>query len=131
MGLLTIDPDAHPSRGEVRVIVDPGEQRARHSRVRRQRLLGEFTKRVGDPNPGGLDRRRGLVTAYRQRTLRVARYLQTHGPTKASAVSKALDEPKARDILYRDVYGWFDRPSRGIYELSPRARKEIASFPDE
>ena len=129
VGLLAIDPGASAGRGpSVHVIVDPGAQRARHSRARRQRLLGEFAKRVGDPNPGGSDRRSGLITAYRQRTLRVARYLELHGPTKASIVSGALDEPKARAILYRDVYGWFDRPARGIYALSPRGERELETF---
>jgi len=40
-------------------------------------------------------------------------------------VAQTLIEPKARDILYRDVYGWFDRESLGVYKLSPRGKEEI------
>ena len=83
-------------------------------------LLGEFVRRVGDPNLGGASVRNGIMTAYRQRALEIALFLQTNGPSKASQVATAIGDPKARDILYRDVYGWFDRPSRGIYALSPR-----------
>ena len=67
----------------------------------------------------------GIMTAYRQRSLAIGRFLQEAGPTKASRVAQTLREPKARDILYRDVYGWFERESLGVYGLSPRGKQEI------
>ena len=95
------------------------------SKYRRERLLGEFTKRVGDPNLGGTEKRKGIMTAYRQRALAIARFLQEQGPAKASHAARTLRDPKARDVLYRDVYGWFERVSRGVYALSPRGEREI------
>jgi hypothetical protein len=83
---------------------------------------------VGDPNLGGTEKRKGIMTAYRQRALKIARYLQKNGSTKASHLAQVLRDPKARDILYKDVYGWFDRTSRGVYELSPRGNREIAQW---
>ena len=71
------------------------------------------------------------MTAYRQQALAIARFLEKQGPTKASQVAQTLCEPKARDILYRDVYGWFDRVSLGVYELSPRGKLEIPLWWDE
>ena len=71
------------------------------------------------------------MTAYRQRALAIATFLEKQGPTRASNVASTLGVPKARDILYRDVYGWFDRVSLGVYELSPRGRKEIPLWQDE
>ena len=65
------------------------------------------------------------MTAYRQRALVIALFLQTNGPTKASQVAAAIGDPKARDILYRDVYGWFDRPLKGIYALSPQGAQDV------
>ena len=123
LGLIAIDPRLRT--GSVDVLVDPSEYRPRKSTHRRARLLSEFERRVGDPNAGGSDRRRGIMTAYRQRALEIARWLEEHGPTKASDVARALEEPKARDILYTDAYGWFDRVSRGLYTLSSRGRREI------
>ncbi len=122
LGLLAIDPER--TVGNVDVLADPGEYRPRKSKPRRERLLGEFMKRIGDPNLGGMAKRKGVMTAYRQRALAIARWLQKQGPTKASLVARALGEPKARDILYKDAYGWFDRVSRGVYELSPRGEQE-------
>ena len=123
LGLVVIDPDLE--NGSVKVLLDPGEYRPRKSKHRQERLLGEFVKRVGDPNLGGTEKRKGIMTVYRQRALTIARFLQMQGPTKASHIAKTIREPKARDILYRDVYGWFDRTARGVYELSPRGKKEI------
>ncbi|MCG8337631.1 MAG: DUF2161 family putative PD-(D/E)XK-type phosphodiesterase [Proteobacteria bacterium] len=124
LGLLTVEPTREI--GSVNVIHDPGEYKPRKSKFRQERLLGEFMKRVGDPNLGGTEKRKGIMTAYRQRSLAIARLLDIQGPTKASDVALVLKEPKARDILYRDVYGWFDRLSRGMYNLSPLGKKEIS-----
>lgn len=123
LGLVTIDPDLKV--GSVDVLFDPGEYRPRKSKRRQERLLGEFMRRVGDPNLGGTAKRKGIMTAYRQRSLAIGEILQDNGPTKASHVAQMLGDPQARDILYNNVYGWFERESRGVYKLSPRGEEEI------
>lgn len=126
LGLITVDPDRGPDG--VKVLLDPGDYQPRTSKPRRVRLLAEFEKRVGDPNLGGGTRRKGVMTAYRQQALKLAVYLVNHGPEKASEVARRTGEEKARQILYRDVYGWFDRIERGVYGLSPRGEREIKSW---
>ena len=125
-GLLVVDTEQKVP--EAVAILDPSVYQPRISHSRKERLLKEFSKRVGDPNLGGMTKRRGVLTAYRQRALNIARYLEEQGPTKASLVAQALDDPKARDVLYRDVYGWFDRFAKGIYALSPRGQRESISW---
>jgi len=129
LGLVAVDPDLNT--GSVEVLLDPGEYKPRKSKRRQERLLGEFMRRVGDPNLGGTEKRRGIMTAYRQRALAIGWLLQKNGPTKASLVAQTLREPKARDILYRDVYGWFDRESLGVYKLSPRGKQEIPRWGEQ
>jgi hypothetical protein len=123
LGLVAVDPRLEA--GSVEVLLDPGEYNPRKSKRRQELLLGEFMRRVGDPNLGGTAMRKGIMTAYRQRALAIGRFLQKNGPTKASHVAQILREPKARDILYRNVYGWFERKSRGVYKISPRGKQEI------
>jgi hypothetical protein len=123
LGLILIDPDR--KTGSINILVDPVTYKPRKNNHRRERLLGEFINRIGDPNAGGIDKRKGIMTAYRQQALEIARFLQDNGPNKASHIAITLQEPKARDILYRNVYGWFDRVSYGVYELSPRGKQEI------
>ena len=81
LGLIVID--AANERGYVEVLLDPAEYRPRKSKSRQERLLGEFMKRVGDPNLGGSDRRTGIMTVYRQRAIAIARFLQQEPPAKA------------------------------------------------
>lgn len=126
IGLITIDPLRHSQA--VKVLLDPGEYTPRVSKPRQRRLLGEFEKRVGDPNREGADSKSGIVTAYRQRALKIATLLEKQGPTKASDVARQTQEANARNILYKDVYGWFDNVSRGVYQLSPRGTREIATW---
>ena len=123
LGLVVID--STRERAGATVLLDPGTYRPRESKPRRARLLGEFARRVGDPNLGGKDKRTGVMTAYRQRALNIAEHLREHGPVKAASVARSLGDVKARDVLYRDVYGWFERVSVGVYGLSPRGRQEL------
>lgn len=126
IGLITIDPSS--LSGGVKVLLDPGEYKPRVSKNRQTRLLGEFEKRVGDPNLGGSDMQKSVITAYRQSAVAIASLLERQGPTKASDVAHQTNESKARDILYRDFYGWFDKVSRGVYKLSPRGEREIKNW---
>jgi len=126
LGLLTVDLRQHSRK--VSILLDPAEYRPRISKPRKERLLGEFVRRVGDPNLGGSDRRRGIMTQYRQRALAIGHHLQSQGPCKAAHVAKALEEPKARQILYHNVYGWFERIGVGIYAISPKGKQEIPGW---
>ena len=129
MGLIRIKPGA--KRGGVDVLLDPGEYRPRVSKRHRERLLLEFELRVGDPTPGGTDRRRGIMTSYRQKAIRIACFLSDAGPTKASEVAGKTGEDKARTIMYRNVYGWFDRQGNGVYSLSPCGGRELPMWSEE
>lgn len=123
LGLICID--VQPSPVPVEVVLDPAPYRPRISKRRRQRLLGEFQRRVGDPNLGGTATRQGIMTAYRQRAIAIARYLLESGPCRAAEVARALHEPKARDIMYRNVYDWFERVRPGVYTLTEKGRKAL------
>ncbi|MFK7864724.1 MAG: DUF2161 family putative PD-(D/E)XK-type phosphodiesterase [Pseudohongiellaceae bacterium] len=128
LGLIEIGQKPQPDSSTVKVLLDPSEYQPRESKPRKQRLLKEFLLRVGDPNLGGLSNNKGITTAYRQRAVKVARYLKTHGATKASVIATALEDKNARDIMYKNHYGWFERSGKGIYELSPRGAREIETW---
>ena len=121
LGLIVID--ARSRIGNVDVLCDPGEYKPRQIKKHTQKLLKEFQERVGDPNSGGSSMQHGIMTAYRQKALAIAGYLQEQGATKAATIAKSLEEPKTRNILYDNVYGWFERLGQGIYTLSPRGNK--------
>lgn len=111
----------HPARGDVQVLAEPAPYRPRPNLKRRAALLGEHAKRHGDPSPGGT---RGvpILTAYRQEALACAARLQA-GPLPTRAL--ANETPRATAILYRNVYGWFARVSRGVYSLTSQGEAAL------
>lgn len=115
------------SRGKVDVICDPGPYRPRQSGQRRGRLLREFERLRGDPNPGG-STRRGIVTAYRQDALACARVLRQNGPTKGAEVARLSEVPNATRIMADNHYGWFVRVKTGIYDLSEAGRAGLTEW---
>ncbi len=110
-GLLAV----HPARGDVEVLAEPEPYKPRANLRKRQALVTEHGRRRGDPSPGGT---RGvpIVTAYRQEALACAALLR-EGPLPTKAL--ATQTPRATAIVYRNVYGWFERVGRGLYRLTP------------
>jgi hypothetical protein len=123
LGLITV----RLRDGFTEVHADPAPYKPRKSARRKAMLLKEFNRRQGDPNTGG-STRRGIVTAYRQDALRCLYILHESGPTKASAVAASALVPRARDIMYRDHYGWFERGEKGIYALSVKGRSAVTEY---
>lgn len=127
LGLLVVHPAT--ARGQtVEAILDPLPYRPRRNKRRAGRLLGEFARRVGDPNAGGATTRVKLVTAYRQEALRMARVLQARGAQKVATLRIDAESPNAARILQQDVYGWFERLERGIYALTPAGTQALTIF---
>lgn len=115
-------------RGKVDVICDPGPYKPRVSDKRQGRLLREFERLRGDPNPGG-STRRGIVTAYRQEALACARLLHAEGPTKGSEVARLTGVPNATRIMADNHYGWFERVKTGIYGITDAGVSGLTEWP--
>lgn len=111
----------------VEIVSEPEPYHPRKSSRRRLRLIQEFNDRTGDYNVGG-STRRPLVTAYREEALQIAHYLKEHGPCKLREVRAAVGGEKTASILQRNVYGWYNRVSRGVYDLTPRGEEALKSY---
>ena len=125
LGLMMVD----VASGHVEVMLDPAAYAPRKQPRARQRLLGEFQRRVGDPTRGG-GRGRPVMTAYRQDALRCALVLQRDGPGSPARLRDATGVSRAAAILQRDVYGWFERVERGVYQITPAGREALSTFAD-
>lgn len=119
VGVLTVT-----DSGDVEVQSDPVPFKPRKNKRKRSQMLGEFDRRAGDPNTGG-NVSSGVVTSYRQEAERCARYLAQHGPSKGADVADGTEIPKATAMMRRNVYGWFDRVDRGVYDLNDVGRASI------
>lgn len=112
------------------VHLDPAPYTPRKIPRRKAKLLREFDRRVGDPNPGG-SAKRTLMTAYRQDAIRCAMYLNDNGATKAAVVAKSTANSKARAMMANDHYGWFQRVDRGVYDITKAGVAALAKYSDE
>lgn len=123
VGLLAVD----IASDRVRVLADPAPYRPRPDQRRRRRLLREFNGRRGDPTQGG-STRQPIMTAYRQRALACAALLR--GEPKRPRDLRAVAED-AGSILLRNVYGWFERVSPGLYRLAAAGEAALARWPQD
>jgi hypothetical protein len=119
VGLLAV----HAS-GSVEPLVEPVAWKPRRDPKRRSRIVDEHRRRRGDPTPGG-STRRPIMTAYRQQALAIAAALATapSAPRQLKTIA-----PDAAKILQGDVYGWFQRISRGLYGLSDAGRTALTTW---
>ena len=120
-GLLAVN----AARDRVEVLAEPEPYRPRPDPKRRARILSEHARRRGDPSPGG-STRQPVMTAYRQQALDCAAMLRA-GPGKPRELRAVA--PDAATILLRNVYGWFERTGRGVYQLTPAGEAALRRWP--
>lgn len=126
LGLITV----RLKDGFVETHLDPVPYVPRKSKMRKGRLLREFTRRVGDPNTGG-SAKVAMVTAYRQDALRCIWFLARNGASKGAAVAKGSGVDVATRMMAEDHYGWFERVERGVYNLTPKGRQALKDYAGE
>ena len=119
-GLLAV-----AANDEVHVLLSPCAPSPRRDPKRRSRIVEEHRRRRGDPNAGG-GSRRPIMTAYRQQALICAAALAA-GPSRPRDLKQRA--PDAAKILLNNVYGWFDRPGRGLYALNEAGRAALRQSP--
>ena len=95
--------------------------------LRTKRLLHEFRERSGDYNVGGSSQTK-IVTAYRELSLKCALQLRKSGPTKLNRLTEALESRKIGSLMQKNVYGWFQRVERGVYELSQKGEEALEHY---
>ncbi|MBT9556538.1 MAG: hypothetical protein IV100_10945 [Myxococcales bacterium] len=105
----------------VEVLVEPAPYAPRRNRKERSRLVTEHQRRRGDPTAGG-STRQPIMTAYRQSALACAEGL-AEGPARPRDLAARV--PQASAVLQRNVYGWFERVSRGLYALTETGRAAL------
>jgi hypothetical protein len=118
-GLLAVS-----AAGRVDVIVEPVPWRPRRDAQRRRMIVAEHRRRLGDPVAGGITRQ-PIMTAYRQQALACAAAL-AEGSGRLGEIKVSV--PEAPKILQRNVYGWFVRVERGVYDLTELGRAALVRW---
>jgi len=115
----------------VEVVLHPAEGTRRRRPRRRAAILREIDGRYAELNRAGQTSREERFSAYRQRAIRVAAILRDAPDTMTPAAIRAAGGPAdTQPILSRNLYGWFDRESRGRYRLSDVGRAALERYVD-
>lgn len=131
LGIGLIIVDMQKTKQYVEVVFDPQDYTPRKNKRKQGALLKEFEQRIGDTQKGGSTRAKAGLTAYRQRCIRVAQYLQTKKMAKGIEVNKAINEPQATQFLNANYYGWFERIERGVYRLSEKGKQQLPEWTEQ
>lgn len=119
LGVLTVG----LSTGTIVLHCDPGPYSPRKQPRRKRAILGEFARRAGDPNLGGLQGKR--VTAYRQEAVLCAEFLALAGEAKGAEVAKSTGVARATTIMRDNHYGWFEKVRVGVYSLTKTGAEAV------
>jgi hypothetical protein len=100
------------------------EQKPRRKPHQRKSILREIAGRSGDYNLGGSTKRQ-ILTAYREQAIFIALCLDRFGPMTPCGLRTCGASPKTQNILFRNVYGWFERLDRGLYAVRPQVTAHL------
>ncbi|HQH52189.1 MAG TPA: DUF2161 family putative PD-(D/E)XK-type phosphodiesterase [Candidatus Hydrogenedentes bacterium] len=126
LGLILVSFTA--GRPRLQIVFHPTPFARKRDSRRRGALLREVEGRSGDFNRGGSTGRK-LVTAYRENAIHIACGLEALGDCSPAALRNLGTGPKTRDILYNNVYDWFERVDRGVYRLKDAGRSALKEYP--
>ena len=121
LGLLTVALDS-PLK-TVDVVLEPSDSIAWKNRKKREKLQAELENRQVDANVGGMTRRK-IITAFREKSIRLACLLEKEGQVStASLRERGLEDSVG--ILSRNYDKWFKRVEKGVYALSEKGKEAL------
>ncbi len=94
---------------------------------RRERLVRELAERSGDYNLGGSTGVK-LVTAYREKALRVAQALGAREGISPRELREQSGVASTATIMQANYYGWFERIARGSYRLTDAGKQALDDY---
>ena len=115
IGLITVALDSPLKHAEI-LLFPTGK--ADKSNKKAASVRKEISGRMTDTTGGTT--KTVVNTAYRERAVRIACLLEAKGPMKAADLIKQGCESDAYAILRLNAFGWFNKISRGLYELSAK-----------
>ena len=116
------------TKTRVEVILHPGKFNPRKARKKRIGIIREIDGRYSEFNIGGSTNKDSRVSAYKQQALVCAWLLDTQGVLSPSAIKKIGGGSKTQQILSGNIYGWFDKVSRGLYTLNPAGKEALRNY---
>lgn len=106
-------------------VYDIEKSRARYKK-RKQIILKEYHLRKNTLNVGGSKGKR--LTRYKEMVVDIGLYLLAHQQASVKEIKEHTNILKAASILQKNYDQYFERVSRGIYQLTEKGKKEITEL---
>ena len=123
LGLLTVALDSPLQT--VDVVLEPSDSLAWKNRKKREKVQAELEQRQVDANVGGMTRRK-IMTAFREKSIRLACLLEREGQVSTASL-RERDLEDCIGILSRNYDKWFQRVEKGVYALSDKGKEALAN----
>ena len=121
LGLLTVALDS--PLHTVDVVLEPSDSLAWKNRRKREKVQAELEQRQVDANVGGMTRRK-IMTAFREKSIRLACLLEREGQISTAELrERGLEDHIG--ILSRNYDKWFQRVEKGVYALSEKGKESL------
>ena len=114
------------NKNVVEIHLDPMSYTMKKNKIKKRKLLKEFSQRYTAFNTGGVTNTK-IITAYRERALMIAYHLQD-GPLPVKEIKLLTNDFKCGAILQKNYYHWFNRIDRGVYILNDLGIKELSDY---
>lgn len=124
LGLILVD----IKKKMIEVILDPKTYHFKNNKKKRKQLNKEFSLRKTSMNTGGVKAEK-IMTAYRELALMILDAMRDK-PQSTKYLKAYTKRDKVSSILQKNYYGWFERVSRGIYQLSDLGRLALVEYED-
>ena len=117
IGLIVVSPKSGMMEIVSEPVVSDISQFKTRNKGKKGVLASEFQRRRIKNNTGGVTHTK-LMTGYREDALLVLNALNAlSGKAPAKEVKALSNVEKAREIMYSNYYGWFERCESGIYSI--------------
>ena len=121
LGLLTVALDS-PLK-TVDVVLEPSDSPIRKNKKKKEQVRGELENRQVNVNVGGMTRRK-IMTAFREKSIRLACLLEKEGQVSTAFLrEKGMEDHVV--ILSRNYDQWFQRVEKGVYALSEKGKEAL------
>ena len=122
LGLLTVALDS-PLK-TVDVVLTPSDSMIRKNKRKKEQLQAELDGRQLAENIGGMTRRK-IITAYREKAIRLACLLERAGKLSLAEL-REMGLEELTPLLSRNYDKWFQRVEKGVYTLSENGRAALS-----
>ena len=134
LGLILVSPPKSPKKHEnefglVEIMHHPSDYQPRQNQRARTAIIREISGRTFNYNQAGSQKTK-LMTAYREKAVHIACALQQLGNASPSQLRKLGTASNTQAILQNNLYGWFERESRGVYVLHSAGEQALRDFPE-